>query len=248
MSTLQEVQQRQFAEDHQRIMRALYDSVSKNNELHIQLRRMKEELVSTALRLQVATKIKQDDENTISSLRRVAEEARTEAIIANKQSHEANELIQSLKIEISSLKRKLKELTQLNNNSIMTGNMINGKEKYDAIAEFSVKADHEVDNLFNKLTISEPLAQMIGKKTVKNMKVDNDLITPFQVYKMEKYLYTPDNPYYLLQDHSREPSIDTKALRKVESRHGKRNLSNSTNSLPNLTNTSPIKGMASVIV
>jgi len=96
MSTLQEVQQRQFAEDHQRIMRALYDSVSKNNELHIQLRRMKEELVSTALRLQVATKIRQDDENTISSLRRVAEEARTEAIIANKQSHEANELIQSL--------------------------------------------------------------------------------------------------------------------------------------------------------
>lgn len=240
MSTLQEVQQRQFAEDHQRIMRALYDSVSKNNELHIQLRRMKEELVSTALRLQVATKIKQDDENTISSLRRIAEEARTDAIIANKQSHEANELIQSLKIEISSLKRKLKELTQLNSTH-MIGNMTNGKEKYDAVAEFSVKADHEVDNLFNKMAISEPLANMIGKKTVKNMKVDNDLITPFQVYKMEKYLYSPDNPYYLLQDHSREPSIDTKALRKVASRHGKRQL-------PDLKSASPTKGAASVIV
>lgn len=71
---------------------------------------MKESLVAVALRLQVAVKVSQTDEQTTVELRKDCTTARKNALIANKRADAAAEIIQALKIEVSSLKRKLKEV------------------------------------------------------------------------------------------------------------------------------------------
>lgn len=71
---------------------------------------MKESLVAVALRLQVAVKVSQTDEQTTVELRKDCSTARKSALIANKRADAAAEIIQALKIEISSLKRKVKEV------------------------------------------------------------------------------------------------------------------------------------------
>ena len=68
-----------FPDEHQRILRALHDSLDRESDAQRLLRRMKESLVGTALRLQVAVKTVQDDEMTMQQLRRELEDMRKEA-------------------------------------------------------------------------------------------------------------------------------------------------------------------------
>jgi hypothetical protein len=82
---LQQHQEWAFQIEHQKIMRALLDSLERESELQRQLRRMKESLVAVALRFQVAAKVAKDDETTIAALRKETEEARMESMINKKQ-------------------------------------------------------------------------------------------------------------------------------------------------------------------
>jgi len=59
-----------FPDEHSRILRALHDSLDRESEQQRIFRRMKEALVATGLRLQVAVKTVADDEATIQQLRR----------------------------------------------------------------------------------------------------------------------------------------------------------------------------------
>lgn len=108
-NTLAERNREVFQEEHQRLMRSLHESIVRKNDYHRQLRRLQESFVSVALRLQVAIRVAQDDELTILSLRKTAEESYNAAAIAEKQNKQAQDLVQTLRLEISSLKRKLRQ-------------------------------------------------------------------------------------------------------------------------------------------
>ena len=70
-------------------------------------------MVAVALRLQVAIKVTQEDEYTISILQRDIAEARSNTIISSRQASVAAETIASLNLEISSLKRRLRAIEKV---------------------------------------------------------------------------------------------------------------------------------------
>ena len=67
-----------FPDEHKRIMRALVDSLDRESEQQRVLRRMKESLVATCMKLQVAVKTVGEDEATIQKLRKELQAARQE--------------------------------------------------------------------------------------------------------------------------------------------------------------------------
>lgn len=162
-----------FQEEHQRMMRALHTSIERETDLQRQLRRMKEQLVSVALRLQVAVKVAQNDERTTVELRRDCSEAKINAAIANKRADEAAEIIQALKIEISCLKRKVRELQTSDEELPDVSN-----------AALHAIASAEVDKMsFN---------QANKVKFASNTGGHPERSTAFQQWKMQHFLWTPD--------------------------------------------------------
>ena len=131
--------------------------------------------MAVALRLQVAVKCAQQDEVTTVELRRDATEARLNAAVANKRVEEASEIIQTLKLEISSLKRKVREL-QAQDEELPDVNT----------ASLHSLAGADVDkmafNLENKV------------KAPRNTGGHPERATPFQQWKMQKFIFTPDTP------------------------------------------------------
>lgn len=167
-------------EEFLRLMRALYESVERESELQRQLRRTKETLVSVALRLQVAIKVAQEDETTMTSLIAQTEAARAKEIIATKKVEEATETINALSIEVNSLKRKLKALEQDRgqNNSSNTSN-----QQFQKINEL---ADEEVEAMLERELRME-IPNFIDP-------VVANAATPFDRWKMSHFLYAPDTP------------------------------------------------------
>lgn len=181
--TLQEHLENVFKEDHQRLMRALFDSLTRESELYRQLRRFHEQLVNSALKLQVAIKVSDDDAITLSQLRKEAHESKKEALIAKKSEETATSIIQDLRIEISCLKRKLKEaqvnghVSNNNSDEIVTS----GGPTQNESRNFSAIADDEVDKLMVKALQLNALNPKIGAPT------------PFQSWKTQQYLWSPDS-------------------------------------------------------
>lgn len=165
------------------------ESKSREAGLNRQFRQMKEDLVSVAMRLQVASQLADVDNHTISSLRQEVTAARKEAFIANKQFVEATDAIVGLKREISALKRKLKEVVMEKEddddkpmNVALPEEVMSGGAMLGASSTFAEKADHEVDNMMNrKINISLPNGISTSAKT-----------TTFQEWKMQQFLYAPD--------------------------------------------------------
>lgn len=143
---------------------------------------MKENLVSVALRLQVAVKVAQNDEKTTVQLRRDCTEARKSAAIANKRADEATGIIQDLKIEISSLKRRIKELETQSNDPYATI----PDPKSSASSTANAVADAEIDSMMFKLQHTVTFPKGTGGKPEK--------ATPFQQWKMQQFVWTPDTP------------------------------------------------------
>jgi len=168
-------------EEFLRLLRAALDSLERENELQRQLRRAKESLVSTALKLQVAIKIAQDDELTISSLQQQLEHAKTKEIIATKQAEEALETINVLKIEVNSLRRRFQEPEKLTTNAAAQ-NLANMKE-HEAI---NAHADKEVENMLNTVFATEVPRDIHSNVLSK--------ATPFEQWKMNEFLFTPNTP------------------------------------------------------
>lgn len=136
---------------------------------------MKEQLVAVALRLQVAVKVAQIDEKTTTELRRECSEAKINAAIANKRADEATELIQTLKIEISALKRKIKELASQD------------EELPDVHgASLHIAANAEVDKMMFDMQNKVRFPPNTGGHP--------ERATPFQQWKMQHYLWSADTP------------------------------------------------------
>ncbi len=160
-------------------MRALYESIERESELQRQLRRTKETLVSTALRLQVAIKVAQEDELTMSSLLAQAEAAKAKEIMATRKVEEAADTINSLSIEVNSLKRRLRALESEKN----AGNGRSSSQHFDNI---NAIADEEVEELFQQ-DVKSQIPNYIDPAVA-------NAATPFDRWKMNSFLYAPDTP------------------------------------------------------
>ena len=196
MATLQEHTENVFREEHQRLFRALMESIEREEQHIRQFRRLKEDLVSVALRLQVANQIASLDNYTVGILRNEVTEARRDALIATKQFGEATDAIVGLKREIQSLKRKLKEIVtpgeqpdvvRYENLSLPKGadaTTASSAMGFGGTSNFGEVADNDVDKLMSqKIKISLPHGISTSSKT-----------TTFQEWKMQQFLYAPDTP------------------------------------------------------
>lgn len=208
MSTLQERQEEHFKDDVQRLLRALFDSTEKEGSLMRELRQMKEALVAVALRLQVSYQINDMDEMTMLELRKECSDARMAALSANKQFQEASDLILGLKREISSLKRQMKDVRNMdlpNPNAApqlapvasLSAAFASPAKKGEGApihigghSSFGAEADAEVDRLMSKPLYSPaPLALPPGRGLASPLRSKQ---TPFQDWKMQQFLYAPD--------------------------------------------------------
>jgi hypothetical protein len=75
---------------------------------------MKRHLLSVGLRFQIISQVTKDDAKTIQQLRNEALKTKIEELIATKQVNDANELIVSLRLEISALRRTLAQIQSAN--------------------------------------------------------------------------------------------------------------------------------------
>lgn len=151
------------------------ESLEREGELQRQLRRTKESLISVALRLQVAIKVSQEDEITITSLQAQANESKTREIASERMAQEAGEMITSLTYEINLLKRKLKLLEEKANASQPHGS----RDTYKI-------ADMEVDAMKSKSKHSFDKGN-IGSEIMESA-------TPFDQWKMNQFIFSPDTP------------------------------------------------------
>ena len=147
----------------------------------VQLRRTKEALVSTALKLQVAMKVTQEDQITINSLQAMAEEAKAKEIEATKRAEEALEIINALNLEINRMKRKMRnyeaEKQAQNPTGILTA------QQHQLINE---QADEEVERMMDReapIPVPKDISQHILSQA-----------TSFDRWKMSEFLFTPDTP------------------------------------------------------
>jgi len=188
MATLQEHNENLFREEHQRLFRALMESVEREEALIRQFRQMKEDIVSLNLRTQVANQMHELDNTTVGVLRNEVTEARRDALIATKQFGEATDAIVGLKREIQSLKRKVKDIQVDKQNDDLTftipkdaGASVMG---FGGNGGFGETADDEVNSLMTqKIKIPLPHGISTSAKT-----------TTFQEWKMQQFLYAPDTP------------------------------------------------------
>lgn len=157
--------------------------------------------MSVALRLQVQAKVSQGDEFTISQLQNEVAMAKAEAIAAKKQGNEAAEIITSLNLEISSLKRRVKEREKSDSAANKdANNPLNPLNMQDA-------ADEEVDEMMRRGVHGAPFGMALQEdsdakvalnrdiytRRVKDNTIDRVISTPFQRWKMEQFLFVPDS-------------------------------------------------------
>jgi hypothetical protein len=196
MATLQEHNENVFREEHQRLFRALMESIEREEQHIRRFRQLKEDLVSVALRLQVANQMSALDNYTVGILRNEVTEARRDALIATKQFGEATDAILGLKREIQSLKRKMKEIVtpgeqpdavQNENFSLpkgADGGTAGSAMGFGGASSFGEVADSDVDKMMSqKIKIPLPNGISTSSKT-----------TTFQEWKMQQFLYAPDTP------------------------------------------------------
>mmetsp|Transcript_28361 Transcript_28361/g.28654 ORF Transcript_28361/g.28654 Transcript_28361/m.28654 type:complete len:423 (+) Transcript_28361:152-1420(+) len=203
-------------EEHHRLLRALNDSINRESELLRQVRRMKEAMASAGLKLQLSVKLAHDDETTMRGLRRETLEAKKEAIAANKRASTAVELVQSLRLELYSLKRQLRsakddagtmaeaEREQLQSHLGGSSPIKKSDAEVDAMMSrigLGGEGETEMERLGSSQTVrrrgtsqglrthSEAQLNTCGRSTQKRPPY-----SAFQEWKIQRYLWTPDTP------------------------------------------------------
>ena len=188
-------------------------------ELLRQLHQIQQSFIEVSLKLQVAIKISEDDESTISFLRKEAADARIDALNAKKQAEEASNTIKDLKMEINILKKKLKDQpshhsnnhsnshesnhhhsnhNNHNNNTNNTNNTntISNRNEND-MANLAIQADKEVDNLMHNYD------HMPG------MSIALPGMTPFKTWKMQQYLASAE------KEDDEDDTVNTEKVKKI---------------------------------
>jgi hypothetical protein len=197
-----------FVEEHLKLMRALYDSLERENHLQREFRRMKEEMFSVALKYSVAVRTSEEDDKMLTLLRREAQESKFNELKAQKQLNEASEMISALNLEVSALKRKLKAYEGLRRPQMSTaaGQDLDDSSQSGQNHEYTMNtakvladADAEVERMLRAPNTA------IYKSPAKNANpsdptLPSERITNFQEWKVKNFFYTPDTPM-ASQDH-----------------------------------------------
>lgn len=186
---------------------------------------MKETLVMSALKLQVANKIMHEDQQVISSLRKDAAEAKKLAVISSQKEADASMLVESLRVEISTLKRQVREKTDEASSLFST-----------AAAGLTV-SDAEVDQMMASMNVrpagySQSFGDTGGSYRVPTART----VTPFQEWKLQQYIWSPDIPrpedieaekMRLYRGEGEDPGVVAEILddtfHNIKSRHSSRN-------------------------
>jgi hypothetical protein len=136
---------------------------------------LKESLISTTSKLQVASSAIKCDETTILYLRRDLQESRKQANIAVEREKAATELIQSLRLEILHLKHRLQESDDIQQHAF-TGSQ----------SSVFNDADRQVNSMMQRRGVKPTEAESLVR--------EKDRLTHFQEWKMKKFLWAPDTP------------------------------------------------------
>ena len=142
-------ERREFQSEHLRLMQALLESIEKQCTMHQHLRGLKESLVSTAARLQVATRVAEEDGSSMAQLRQEAQQAKRRSLEAEKKAANAADLIMNLNNEILNLKKGLKE-AGIESHRTESGNTANNGQPYS-----QDQADDEVDQMMSRFHLDE---------------------------------------------------------------------------------------------
>jgi hypothetical protein len=130
--------------------------------------------------LQVAIKVTQEDEATISMLQTQAADSKMKEILALRNAQEASDMITSLNFEINLLKRKLK-IAEADKQGTIPGTSSNEMYQMSYAA-----ADSEVDAMLGG-------ADAFGATRFVEKQIAESA-TPFERWKMNQFLYSPDTP------------------------------------------------------
>lgn len=141
---------------------------------------MKEALVMSALKLQVANKLIQSDELVISALRKDAAEAKKLSVVSAQKEADAAELVESLRVEISALKRQVREKTD------------EASRLHTTAATALTISDAEVDQMMALMIGSRPSTQATSFGD--SARSSSRCLTPFNDWKLQHYIWSPDIP------------------------------------------------------
>jgi len=167
-------------------LRALTDSLDRERAQLRQMHRVKECLVATALKLQVASKALENDEITIKNLRKDLMESQKISHEAVSKQEIATDLIQALRLEIIQLNRRMKDQQS-------------GDDVTHSIPQSTIyqEADNEVERMMLKKGIHFQQSDGLDTDHGKHKKQDpigDNRPTDFQEWKMKKFLWAPDTP------------------------------------------------------
>lgn len=132
-----------------------------------------------ALQLQVAIKVSQDDEQAISSLLAIAEEAKAKELLARSKAEDATSIVNQLNLEVAALKRRLQVVES---EKFSTESSLSIQNQLALTAE----ADHEVEVMMAR-EASVAVPQNVPRRVLQDA-------TPFDRWKMNKLLYSSDTP------------------------------------------------------
>jgi hypothetical protein len=148
---------------------------------------VKECLVATSLKLQVAAKALENDEVTIKHLRKDLVDAQQKSEEAISKQVIAADLIQALRLEIIQLNRRMKDQ--------MSGEDVTHSIPQSAIFQ---EADNQVEQLMFKKGIQFQSSSLMAPPSLKVNHVKeprgNNRPSDFQEWKMKKFLWAPDTP------------------------------------------------------
>lgn len=174
-----------------------------------------------AMQFNTALRVAQDDEVIIATLRKEAEEARADAITSKKQADAASSIINSLKLEINSLKKKLNDSHINDTSSLIHGSdhtqllkkttsymiapnssILSAHSLHDInVVNLGAQSDREVEEIFQKIE-DIPLPSYIPDSKLE--------ISSFQKWKIHNFLYTSDTP-------CGSENFDVQAVERLES-------------------------------
>lgn len=176
-----------YIDEQERLLRALNDSLDREKEHIRQVHRVKDKLVASSLKLQVATKALENDDTTIKQLRRDLFEAQKVSHDAVSKQEIAADLIQALRLEVIQLNRRMKDQMSIED----TSHSIPQSAIYQ-------EADNQVEKMMYskgiRFNTASTTPMQTGTLEVCHEPRGDNRPTDFQEWKMKRFLWAPDTP------------------------------------------------------
>jgi len=198
----------EFMNKFSMLVRGLRYSQTKQKKLINRMREMKTALVKQARQLQVANKLRFEDNYTVFTLRKDLEEARMDASIAKQQKKLVMDSSEEMKKEIDRLKNLLRsagvttlgacikktntvEIEGEDNKDIKAASP---KESQQKKSNFTSNSKYSWDNIYNDVVEYSNYIPEQEQTYPNGIKIKEKQISPFQQWKIANGYWTPDCP------------------------------------------------------